>query len=91
MNFTVLLGVFCVILDLAGGNGLAFFLGKPEPGVVSVYEAFFILVLFLCGEMLQMLSVMNDKYWNKIRIGVGSILFVISIFLPKLLDSYALV
>ena len=41
--------------------------------------------------MLQMLSVMNDKYWNKIRIGVGSILFVISIFLPKLLDSYALV
>ena len=37
-----------------------------------------------------MLSVMNDKYRNKIRIGVGGILFTISIFLPKLLDSYAL-
>ena len=91
VNFNVLLWIFRAVLDLAGGNDLAFFLGNPEPGVVSVYEAFFILVLFLCGEILQMLSVMNDKYRNKIRIGVGGILFIISIFLPKLLDSYALV
>ena len=91
VNFNVLLWIFRAVLHLAGGNDLAFFLGNPEPGVVSVYEAFFILVLFLCGEILQMLSVMNDKYRNKIRIGVGGILFIISIFLPKLLDSYALV
>lgn len=67
------------------------FLGKPEPGVVSLYEAVFIWVLFPFGAILQILSVMNDKYRNKIRIGVGGILFVISILLPKLLDSYALV
>ena len=41
--------------------------------------------------MLQILSVMNDKYRNKIRIGVGGIMFAIRIPLPKLLDSYALV
>lgn len=91
VNFTVLLGVIRVVLLLAGGNGLAFFLGNPEAGVVSLYEAFFIWVLFLFGAVLQVLSVMNDKYRNKIRIGVGGILFVISILLPKLLDSYALV
>lgn len=94
MNFTVLFfwggGIFCRIRP-CWWEWFSVFLGNPEPGVVSVYEAFFILVLFLCGEMLQMLSVMNDKYWNIIRIGVGGILFVISIFLPKLLDSYALV
>ena len=91
VNFTVLLGVIRVVLLLAGGNGLAFFRGNPEAGVVSLYEAFFIWVLFLFGAVLQVLSVMSDKYRNKIRIGVGGILFVISILLPKLLDSYALV
>lgn len=91
VNFTVLLGVIRVVLHLAGGNGLAFFLGNPEPGVVSLYEAFFIWVLFLFGAVLQVLSVMNDKYRNKIRIGVGGILFIIGILLPKMLDSYALV
>ena len=90
LNFIVLLGAFRGVLRLAGGNGFAFFLGNPEPGVVSLYEAFFIWFLFLVGAPLQMLSVMNDKYRNKIRIGVGGILFTISIFLPKLLDSYAL-
>ena len=90
VNFTVLLGVFRVVLDLAGGNGLAFFLGNPEPGVISAYEAVFIWVLFFFGAILQILSVMNDKYRNKIRIGVGGILFIISIFLPNMLNSYAL-
>ena len=90
VNFTVLLGVFWVVLDLAGGSALAFFLGNPEPGVVSAYETVFIWVFFLLGAILQILSVMNDRYRNKIRIGVGGILFAISIFLPKLLDSYAL-
>lgn len=90
LNFTVLLGAFRGVLRLAGGNGFAFFLGNPEPGVVSLYEAFFIWFLFLVGAALQMLSVMNDKYRNEIRIGVGGILFIISIFLPNMLDSYAL-
>ena len=91
VNFTVLVGVFRVVLGLAGGSALAFFLGNPESGVVSLYEAVFIWVLFLFGAILQILSVMNDRYRNKIRIGVGGVLFAISIFLPKLLDSYALV
>ena len=90
LNFTVLLGVFRGVLRLAGGNGFAFFLGNPEPGVVSLYEAFFIGFLFLVGAALQMLSVMNDKYRNEIRIGVGGILFIISIFLPNMLSSFAL-
>ena len=90
LNFTVLLGVFRGVLRLAGGNGFAFFLGNPEPGVVSLYEAFFIWFLFLVGAALQMLSVMNDKYRNEIRIGVGGILFIISIFLPNMLSSFAL-
>lgn len=90
LNFTVLLGVFRGVLLLAGGNGFAFFLANPEPGVVSLYEAFFIWFLFLVGAPLQMLSVMNDKYRNEIRIGVGGILFIISIFLPNMLSSFAL-
>ncbi len=90
LNFTVLLGAFRGVLRLAGGNGFAFFLGNPEPGVVSLYEAFFIWFLFLVGAALQMLSVMNDKYRNEIRIGVGGILFIISIFLPNMLSSFAL-
>lgn len=90
VNFTVLLWVFRGVLRLAGGNGFAFFLGNPEPGVVSLYEAFFIWFLFLVGAALQMLSVMNDKYRNEIRIGVGGILFIISIFLPNMLSSFAL-
>ena len=91
VNFTVLFGTFRGVLLLAGGNGFAFFLGNPEPGVVSSYEAFFIWLLFLVGAILQVLSVMNDKYRNEIRIGVGGILFIIGILLPKVLDSYALV
>lgn len=90
VNFTVLLWVFWFVLYLAGGNGFAFFLGNPEPGVVSLYEAFFIWFLFLVGAPLQMLSVMNDKHRNEIRIGVGGILFIISIFLPNMLSSFAL-
>lgn len=90
VNFTVLLGVFRVVLDLAGENGLAFFLGNPVPGVISAYEAFFIWLLFLLGAILQMLSVMNDGYQSRIRSGVGGILFIIGIFLPNMLNSYAL-
>ena len=90
VNFTVLLVAFRVVLLLADGDGFAFFLGNPEPGVVSLYEAFFIWFLFLVGAALQMLSVMNDKYRNEIRIGVGGILFIISIFLPNMLSSFAL-
>ena len=90
VNFTVLLGVFRVVLDLAGENGLAFFLGNPGPGVISAYEAFFIWLLFLLGAILQMLSVMNDGYQSRIRSGVGGILFIIGIFLPNTLNSYAL-
>ena len=90
LNFTVLLGVFRGVLRLAGGNGFAFFLGNPEPGVVSLYEAFFIWFLFLLGAILQMLSVMNDGYQSRIRSGVGGILFIIGIFLPNTLNSYAL-
>ena len=74
VNFTVLLGVFWLALFLAGGDGFAFFLGKREPGVVSAYEAFFIWLLFLFGAILQILSVMNDKYRKEIRMGVGGIL-----------------
>lgn len=91
VNFTVFLGGFWVVLDLVDKDGLAFFLGNPVPGVVSVYEAVFIAALSWSGATFQMLSVMNDKYQNKLRISVGGILFIISIFLPKLLDSYALV
>lgn len=89
--FMLFVAVFWVVLPVAGGGGTAFFLGNPEPGVLSTYEAFYIWLLCTFGLLLLTLSVMNDKYRNKIRIGVGGFLFVISIFLPKLLDSYALV
>ena len=90
VNFTVLSGVFRGVLLLVSGNGFAFFLGNPEPGVVSLYEAFFIWFLFLVGAPLQLLSVMNGKYRNEIRIGVGGILLIIGIFLPNMLSSFAL-
>lgn len=90
VNFTVLSGAFRGVLLLVSGNGFAFFLGNPEPGVVSLYEAFFIWFLFLVGAPLQLLSVMNGKYRNEIRIGVGGILLIIGIFLPNMLSSFAL-
>lgn len=90
VNFTVLLGVFWFVLYLAGGNGLAFFLGNPEPGVFSTYEALYILLLCVVGLSLLSLSVMNDKHRNEIRIGVSGILFTIGIFLPNMLSSFAL-
>lgn len=89
-NFTVLLGVFWWVLSVADGNGLAFFLGNPEPGVLSTYEAFYIWLLCTFGLLLLTLSVMNDKDRNEIRIGVGGVLFIIGILLPKMLDSYEL-
>lgn len=89
-NFTVLLVVFWWVFSIADGNGLAFFLGNPEPGVLSTYEAFYIWLLCTFGLLLLTLSVMNDRYRNEIRIGVGGILFIIGILLPKMLDSYEL-
>ena len=90
VNFTVFLWVFWFVLHLADGNGLAFFLGNPEPGVFSTYEALYILLL--CGVGLPLLSssVINDKHRNEIRIGVSGILFTIGIFLPNMLSSFAL-
>lgn len=90
VNFTVLLGVFWFVLYLAGGNGLAFFLGNPEPGVFSTYEALYILLLCVVGLSLLSSSVMNDKHRNEIRIGVSGILFTIGIILPNMLSSFAL-
>lgn len=88
--FMLFVAVFWVVLPAAGGGGTAFFLGNPEPGVLSTYEAFYIWLLCTFGLLLLTLSVMNDKYRNKIRIGVGGILFIIGILLPKMLDSYEL-
>ena len=85
-----LVGIFSIVLPFINGGGRAFFLGNPEPGAISTYEVFFIWMLCTFGVLLQMLSVMNDRYRNEIRIAVGGILFVISILLPKALDSYVL-
>lgn len=88
--FILFVGLFRVVLPFAGGGGTAFFLGNPEPGVLSTYEAIYIWLLCTFGLLLLTLSVMNDKYRNEIRIGVGGILFIIGILLPKALDSYEL-
>ena len=85
-----LVGIFSIVLPFINGGGRAFFLGNPEPGAISTYEVFFIWMLCTVGVLLLMLSVMNDRYRNEIRIAVGGILFVISILLPKALDSYVL-
>lgn len=88
--FILFVAVFRIVLPVAGGGGTAFFLGIPEPRVLSTYEAFYIWLLCTFGLLLLTLSVMNDKYRNEIRIGVGGILFIIGILLPKVLDSYEL-
>ena len=85
-----LVGIFSIVLPFINGGGRAFFLGNPEPGAISTYEVFFIWILCTFGVLLLMLSVMNDSYRNEIRIAVGGILFIISILLPKALDSYVL-
>ena len=85
-----LVGIFRIVLPFINGGGRAFFLDNPEPGAISTYEVFFIWMLCTFGVLLLMLSVMNDKYRNEIRIGVGGILFIISIFLPNMLSSFAL-
>ena len=88
--FILFVAVFMIVLPVVAEGGKAFFLGNPEPGVLSTYEAFYILLLCTFGVLLLALSVMNDKHRNEIRIGVGGILFVISILLPKALESYEL-
>lgn len=90
VNFTVLLGVFRVVLDLAGENGLAFFLGNPVPGIVSTYEAFGIWALFVLGALLLIFAVADGEYRSELWTGIGGILIVIGILMPKVLDSYAL-
>lgn len=88
--FILFVAVFMIVLRVAGEGAKAFFLGNPEPGVFSTYEALYILLLCGLGLVLLPSSVMNDKHRNEIRIGVGGILFTIGIFLPNMLSSFAL-
>lgn len=88
--FILFAGVFKTVLRVASEGAKAFFLGNPEPGVFSTYEALYILLLCGLGLALLPSSVMNDKHRNEIRIGVGGILFTIGIFLPNMLSSFAL-
>ena len=88
--FILFAWVFKSVLRVAGEGAKAFFLGNPEPGVFSTYEALYILLLCGLGLVLLPSSVMNDKHRNEIRIGVGGILFTIGIFLPNMLSSFAL-
>ena len=88
--FILFVAVFMIVLRVAGEGAKDFFLGNPEPGVFSTYEALYILLLCGLGLVLLPSSVMNDKHRNEIRIGVGGILFTIGIFLPNMLSSFAL-
>ena len=73
-----------------GGRGTAYFLGDPAPGIVSTYEAFGIWALFVLGALLLIFAVADGEYRSELWTGIGGILIVIGILMPKVLDSYAL-
>lgn len=82
---------WCVFVCL-GGDSLASYLGagNPELALVSTYEVFFIYLLSIVCAVFQCWMIVYERRRNELSTVVGGVLVIISILLPKLLESYSI-
>ena len=88
--FAILVTIFRSVFDVLGGEGLAFSIGAPASGVVSVYEVFFMWTLFVVGAGFQITLISNEARRPEMNMLHGGVLIIVGILLPKMLDSYSL-
>lgn len=89
-TFAILVTIFRSVFDVLGGEGLAFSIGAPASGVVSVYEVFFMWTLFVVGAGFQITLISNEARRPEMNMLHGGVLIIVGILLPKMLDSYSL-
>ena len=89
---SVYLLTFWLVCRLLSGDGMAFYLGFGEVGrsLVSTYEVFFIYVIFCVCSLFQCWLIASEQSRAEMRTIVGGGLMIISILMPKLLESYSI-
>lgn len=92
----ILIGVFVLLfpflISIDNGIGLGFYIGKgdPEPGLVSLQEVVFIVVLFLVGALFQCVLIEFEDRREEMNKVVGGILIIMGIIMPELLKSWSI-
>ena len=92
----ILIGVFVLLfpflISIDNGIGLGFYIGKgdPEPGLVSLQEVVFIVVLFLVGALFQCVLIEFEDRREEMNKIVGGILIIMGIIMPELLKSWSI-
>lgn len=92
----ILIGAFVLLfpflISVDNGIGLGFYIGKgdPEPGLVSLQEVVFIVVLFLVGALFQCVLIEFEDRREEMNKVVGGILIIMGIIMPELLKSWSI-
>ena len=92
----ILIGAFVLLfpflISVDNGIGLGFYIGKgdPEPGLVSLQEVVFIVVLFLVGALFQCVLIEFEDRREEMNKIVGAILIIMGIIMPELLKSWSI-
>ena len=92
----ILVGTFVLlfpfVISVDNGIGLGFYIGKgdPEPGLVSLQEVIFIVVLFLVGALLQCVLIEFEDRRKEMNKVVGGVLIIMGIVMPELLKSWSI-
>ena len=83
---------FWLVCWLLSGDGMAFYIGFGEVGrnLVSTYEVFFIYVIFCVCSLFQCWLIASEQWRDEMRTIVGGGLAIVSILMPKLLESYSI-
>ena len=84
--------LFPFLISVGNGIGLGFYAGKgdPEPGLVSLQEVVFIVVLFLVGALFQCVLIEFEGRREEMSKVVGGILIIMGIIMPELLKSWSI-
>ena len=87
----VCLVAFYAIYKSVSSSGMAFYVGegKAGSGIVSTYEALFIYVLVVTCALFQCWLIASEAWRHKVNAVVGGVLFIIGIFIPKLVESWS--
>ena len=89
-QFAVFVFVFCAVFDIVSDATVSFYIGSPDGGVVSGYEALFIWSLFHVGAGLLLVFISQDQRQAERNAVVGGVLIIMGILMPKVLESYSL-
>lgn len=90
LQFAVFVFVFCAVFDIIGDATVSFYIGSPDGGVVSGYEALFIWSLFHVGAGFLLVLISQDQRQAERNAVVGGVLLIMGILMPKVLESYSL-